>query len=79
MRTTVEITDRQRARLLEIAGARGEKGFSGLVQEAIDLYLKVQSQKEKQAQLALKLKGTLRKDEAEDLARRVAEVHARWR
>ncbi len=39
MRTTIEIPDEQRARLLEIAGRRGEKGFSKLVQEALELYL----------------------------------------
>jgi len=38
--TTVEIRDRQRAKLFELAARRGEKGFSKLVQEAIDLYLK---------------------------------------
>ena len=39
MRTTVEIPDVQRARLLELAARRGEKGFSRLVQEAIDRLL----------------------------------------
>jgi hypothetical protein len=39
MRITIEITDEQRARLMEIAGRRGEKGFSRIVQEAVDLYL----------------------------------------
>lgn len=75
----MEITDRQRAQLLEIAGSRGEKGFSGLVREAIDLYLKVQSQRASQAKLALKLKGILGKDEADDLADGVAAIRERWR
>lgn len=79
MRTTVEITDQQRARLLEIAGGRGEKGFSRLVQEAIDLYLKVQGQRDNQAKVALKLKGSLASKEGEDLSERVAAVRERWR
>ena len=40
MRTTVEIRDDQRAKLLEIAARRGEKGFSRVVQEALDLFLR---------------------------------------
>ena len=36
MRTTVEINDRFRARLLQIAAERGEKGFSGMLEEALE-------------------------------------------
>ena len=39
VRTTVEIPDVQRARLLELAVRRGEKGFSRLIQEAVDRLL----------------------------------------
>jgi metal-responsive CopG/Arc/MetJ family transcriptional regulator len=39
VRTTVELTDRQRAALRKLAAERGEKGFSRLVQEAIEHYL----------------------------------------
>jgi predicted DNA-binding protein len=42
MRTTIEIPDDQRARLLELAARRGEKGFSALVREALELYLRDQ-------------------------------------
>ena len=40
MRTTVEITDAQRAELLKLAAQRGEKGFSAVIREALDLYLR---------------------------------------
>jgi hypothetical protein len=33
---TIELSDAQRARLLELAAERGAKGFSELVREAID-------------------------------------------
>jgi len=39
VRTTVEISDAQRAALLKLAAERGEKGFSRLVGEALDRYL----------------------------------------
>lgn len=39
MRTTIELTDEQRSALLALAGKRGLRGYSSLVQEALALYL----------------------------------------
>ena len=36
MRTTIEITEVQRAELLTLSADRGEEGFSGVVREALD-------------------------------------------
>ena len=44
VRTTIELRDDHRARLLEMAARRGEKGFSSLVAEAVELYLKAQQE-----------------------------------
>lgn len=38
MRTTIELSDEHRSRLVELAARRGEKGFSPIVEEALDLY-----------------------------------------
>jgi predicted nucleic acid-binding protein len=59
MRTTVEITADQRARLLELAARRGEKGFSRLVQEALDEFLESRSEEEDSRRRALSLRGVL--------------------
>ena len=40
MRTTIELKDESRARLLDMAARRGEKGFSTIIGEAVDLYLR---------------------------------------
>ena len=40
LRTTVEIDDAHRAELLKLAAQRGEKGFSSLIREALDLYVR---------------------------------------
>ena len=40
LRTTIEIPDDTRAKLLELAVRRGEKEFSGIVQEASRLLLR---------------------------------------
>lgn len=39
MRTSIELTDEQRSALMALAGKRGLRGYSSLVQEALTLYL----------------------------------------
>jgi Arc/MetJ family transcription regulator len=79
VRTTIDITDEQRAQLLRLAAERGEKGFSGLVREAIERYLEVQASREALVRQARGMRGTLTKREAEALAARVASVRDDWR
>ncbi len=78
MRTTIEIQDEQRARLLEIAARRGEKGFSKLVQEALELYLRDHEQRDA-IETAHRLQGRLSGEEADELERSVADLRSRWR
>jgi len=79
MRTTIEIPDEQRARLLELAADRGEKGFSRLVQEALDLYLKGEQARRDRIESARSALGTLDDAEADELRGLVREIRARWR
>lgn len=79
MRTTVEIRDEQRARLLEIAARRGEKGFSGLVREAIDRFLEEEDRRDRAVATSIEALGSLDADSANrmrDVARRLRES---WR
>jgi len=78
MRTTVEIPDEQRAKLLELAAKRGEKGFSSLIQEALELYLQGQ-QRHQAVERARALQGTLRADEADELEAATKRIRGRWR
>jgi predicted transcriptional regulator len=39
MRTTIRIADDHRERLLKIAAERGDRGYSRIVEEALDRYL----------------------------------------
>lgn len=79
MRTTVEIPDKQRARLLELAAERGEKGFSKLVQEALELYLRSNEARRDRVAAARATLGSLNRKEAEALRRSVMEIRERWR
>ena len=79
MRTTVEIPDGQRARLLELAARRGEKGFSRLVQEAIAMYLDAQARREEKVRGALAVLGSFDDEAAGRLEASVRELRSRWR
>lgn len=79
MRTTVEISDEQRARLLALAARRGEKGFSARVRDAIDAYLARERERERRVAAALAAKGALSDREARALRDSIAELRSRWR
>lgn len=79
MRTTIEITAAQRARLLEIAAQRGEKGFSKLVRQALDAFLDAQAGEREVRRRALMLEGVLASSEAERLRASTRELRDSWR
>jgi hypothetical protein len=79
MRTTIEISPEHRARLMELAARRGEKGFSKLVKQALDAYLRSQTGEEKKRRRALMLKGALDSRDAERLRETTREIRESWR
>jgi hypothetical protein len=79
MRTTVEITDAQRAGLLDLAARRGEKGFSRLVQEAIDRLLADKDSGKVRVETALALEGSITAAVADEIAASVSRIRRSWR
>ena len=79
MRTTIEITDEQRGQLLELAAKRGEKGFSRLVQEALDRYLAESAGRGKRIRDALEVLGTLSAGAAAKMETAVRHSRGSWR
>lgn len=79
MRTTIEIDDGHRAKLLEIAAQRGEKGFSRIIGEALVLYLKSQVSDAERRQRAILLRGALGAREAQQLRSKAAKIRESWR
>ena len=79
MRTTIEILDEHRAKLLELAARRGEKGFSKLVQEALELYLDEIAAREGRLSEALGAIGSLDDEDVNELRESVRQVRERWR
>lgn len=79
MRTTIELRDDQRARLLEIAARRGEKGFSHLIQEAVDRYLEGEARRDRSVEAAVAVLGTVSGTSADEMRRVAGELRKRWR
>ncbi len=79
MRTTIELKDEHRARLLELAARRREKGFSGIVAEAVEAYLRALDSDVSAREEALKQRGSLPADEAERLRAQLTVLRESWR
>jgi predicted transcriptional regulator len=79
MRTTIEIADETRARLLELAARRGEKGFSTIVQEALDDYFRSEENRRARTERALAALSSLDPQEADRLEDEVRELRSSWR
>ena len=79
MRTTIEMKPQHRARILELAASRGEKGFSNVVAEALELYLEARNSQADAIRSALALKGSLGETEAAGLSARTGSIRANWR
>lgn len=77
MRTTVEITEDQHRALSVVAQRRGLRGFSQLVQEALDAYLRDLGTDE--VDLLLSLEGSLDEREEQELRARIDAAKATWR
>lgn len=79
VRTTIEIKPEHRARLLELAATRGEKGFSSVVNEALELYLRSESGRAEALRKALVLRGSFSDSDARSLRDETRKIRAQWR
>ena len=79
VRTTIELKPEHRSRLLELAARRGEKGFSSVIGEALDLFLEGAGHREHLLGQALKQRGSFSEAEAAQLRREADALRRRWR
>lgn len=79
VRTTINLPNEKRAKLAAIAARRGLRGYSQLINEALDRFLKEEEEREARVAGVLALRGTLSDRQAEEVERRIREVWARWR
>lgn len=82
MRTTIEIDDDKLVKLKKLAAERGARGFSGLVNEALERYLDEGSDgelREGRVKRILALSGAWSDEAAEEARSRIAELRKTWR
>lgn len=79
MRTTVELKPEHRSALLALAARRGEKGFSTVLEEAVDMYLAAEADRQSRRQHLLSLRGSLSLEEGDELRRLTGELRDSWR
>ncbi len=78
MRTTIELPEEKRALLVALAAKRGLRGYSALINEAIDFYLREHARSRADLEEIQRLAGTWSDDDVTDFRRRVAEVWKSW-
>jgi len=76
MRATIEIPDHLHETLLRLARRRGLRGFSRLVEEALDSYLADLSPEE--TRLLLSLESSIDESEEQEMRRRIEEARTAW-
>jgi len=85
MRTTIELTDDHRARLLAPAARQRLRRYSGLIREAMERYLEEAPDGSrtqagaKASRAARKIRGSVSEAEAERMRRRIETLWRRWR
>jgi hypothetical protein len=79
MRTTVEMKPEHRSALLAMAAKRGEKGFSSVLEEAIDRFLAGEDERERRRRALLSLEGCLTEAEADELRQTTRRIRQEWR
>ncbi len=79
MRTTIDLPNDLRAKLMALAARRGMRGYSEIVREAVARYLWEEEKKEAGVDEILSLAGSLTDEEAEEARKRIEEAWNRWR
>jgi len=79
VRTTIEIKPEHRVRVLELAANRGEKGFSKIVAQALELYLVAERGRSEPIRAALALRGTMSESGAASLSEKTRKIRSNWR
>jgi len=79
MRTTVEMKPEHRSALIALAARRGEKGFSSVLEAAIEQYLQGEQQRQRRREDLLALAGSLSPEQAAELRDRTRAIRESWR
>ena len=79
MRTTIELSDDHRSALHSLAARRGLRGYSKLIQEAIDFYIKEKAKRGDSVRLLLRMRGTWSEEEVKRFRKKLEEIRRNWK
>jgi hypothetical protein len=79
MRTTIELSNEHRSALHALAAGRGVRGYSKLIREAVDLFIREAAIKEGGAKRLLRMRGTWNKEEARTFQKKLREIRKNWK
>jgi hypothetical protein len=65
--------------LHSLAARRGLRGYSKLIQEAVDLYIREKTAKEGSAKALLQMRGTWNKEDARKFQKKLSEIRNSWK
>ena len=78
MRTTIELKEEHRALLHAIAARRGWRGYSKVIEEAIEFYLQHHSEAKDVRRALLDRRGAWGTEEAEKVREAIRELREKW-
>ncbi|MCL5986311.1 MAG: hypothetical protein M1371_07065 [Actinobacteria bacterium] len=79
MRTTIEMSDKLRAKLLAYSALKGKRGFSEIVCEAVEEYLSKKEGIGDRVDNFRKLRGILTDEEAKEAKKIISEMWESWK
>lgn len=79
MRTTIEISDRHRSILLSLAAQKGLRGYSGIIQEALDYYLTHQTRAAVAKRDIQQMRGSWKVEETKEIRSKLTELRENWK
>jgi hypothetical protein len=78
MRTTIEISDKNRGILLSLAAQRGLRGYSSLIEEALDFYIEHRLKNAAEKIEILKMKGSWKTGETKRIKANLNQLRENW-
>jgi metal-responsive CopG/Arc/MetJ family transcriptional regulator len=79
MRTTIELSDDLISALRAISVKKGYRGYSKVIEEALNFYLKENEKKRKGREKVLRMKGSWSLREAKETKKKLEELRKNWK
>jgi len=79
MRTTIDISDKHRGILLSLAAQKGLRGYSSIIQEALDYYIVHQIKVAGAKRDIIKMKGSWKTEETNRIRHKLTELRENWK